>query len=123
MSNENEISQLSKLLEKTLKLYEEDRKIALDIYKTFESQLSDIRDEGALMSEDAAIENAMNTAFRNITTSSKNLTTVIDALVRVITVQLNNQSRENISKNLMGGSDGSRIPQGVVDITKLLGKD
>jgi hypothetical protein len=116
-TNNDDISQLSKLLEKTLKLYEEDRKIALNIYHTFNKQLESILDEGALMSEDGSIEKRINEAFTNISSSSKNLTTVIDALVRVITTQLNNTSREAVAKNF---NPGSQIPTHAVNLAKLI---
>lgn len=94
---EEEESQLTQLLEKTLSMHEADRQLALDNYNMLKRQYESIV---ALveMSESGAVEKAMNDSLSLVFKSGERLDKVIQLISKMLMTNMTNDSRERMAK-------------------------
>ena len=112
------ISQLTKLLQQSIALYEEDRKLAIQNYESLRDQRDHVVNELNLeMSEEGKLEKEMNTALKLVFESGKRLDQMIETLSKLMITQLNNEARERIAGTLAGSE---RTVQKPVDLRELL---
>jgi len=110
----NKLNELSELLKEGLCIYRQDREIALRNYNDLKSQLSKILEGDFEMSEEAKLEAECNKALKLVMDASKRYDEVVRRVTEIISKQLENESREKISKNL-----GGLIPRHPVDFRNL----
>lgn len=111
------LERLSQLLEKSLQVGEENRQLAIQNYKLLKYQLESIY-ASADMTEDAKLESEVNKSLQLVLNTSKDLDKVIDAIVKIITTQLNSESREKISETFT--RSGGLIPKKPVDFDAII---
>ncbi len=112
--NSNKLNELSELLKEGLCIYRQDREIALKNYNDLKRQLSNILEGDFEMSEEAKLEAECNKALKLVMDASKRYDEVVRRVTEIISKQLENESREKISKNL-----GGLIPNRPVDFRNL----
>lgn len=110
----NKLNELSDLLKEGLTIYRQDREIALKNYNDLKRQLSNILEGDYEMSEEAKLEAECNKALKLVMDASKRYDEVVRRVTEIISKQLENESREKISKNL-----GGLIPRHPVDFRNL----
>lgn len=112
------LEQLTRLLEKCIKIFEEDRKLATDNYNNFCEQLEAIKADFQ-MSDGGAIEAATNNALDKVIKTGYRLEKVLQ-IVSTITLQIMRQeSQERIAKIVTGGGGNNAITH-TVDIKQLM---
>ncbi len=110
----NKLNELSDLLKEGLTIYRQDREIALKNYNDLKRQLSNILEGDYEMSEEAKLEAECNKALKLVMDASKRYDEVVRRVTEIVSKQLENESREKISKNL-----GGLIPRHPVDFRNL----
>lgn len=126
--NDDKLNELSKLLKDSIKVYEDDRAMAVQNYQDMKSQLENILeggggsdedgDSGFEMSQDCKLEAEVNKALKLVFEASRKLDKVIFHVTNVIIAQLNNESREKIADKFQQGSS-NLIPNRPVDFKQL----
>lgn len=114
---EIELQRISDLLEETLDLYRKDRKLAKKNYDSMKSQLDEVIDTGAYMSEDGNLERAVNTSLKLVFESGKRLDKALEAITKLLITQFINNTKLQIADKLIG--TGGTLT-GPIDLKKLI---
>ncbi len=112
--NYTEEKTLQELLEKVIKIYEENRTLAIDNYKTIKKQYDNIISM-VEMSESGAVEKAMNEALNLVFKSGAQLENVINVVSKMLMTNMINDSKERVAKTF-----SQRTLDKPVDIQNLL---
>lgn len=117
MDQQNDkLDKLTKLLEKALKIYEEDRALSIKNYNKFREQLDNILSQEFEMSQEGRLEAEVNKALKHVFDSGQRLDNVINAVKNILVNQMHSESREKIAKEIFGNG---RLG-GPADIRQLL---
>jgi len=122
-NNSEKLDELTSLLKESIKISQEDRKIAKQNYNDLKQQLEIILETGVEGSEEYKLEREVNNALKHVFASGDRMEKVIDSITKVMVAQLNAESKEAIANNIFGGGgwNGSKkVIDSPVNIKKLL---
>lgn len=113
-----DLEKISKMLEDALRIYKEDRCTAKENYDSMRAQLDAIREAGLPMSEEGALETAVNQALKLQMDAAKRLDMVIQTITKIFNAQMNNRTRLLIADKF--SRDDKQKLTGPADLKELL---
>jgi hypothetical protein len=93
------LDKLSNLLENSIAIMEENRKMAIQNYNYFKSILETTHESNETISEDGVIEKATNESMKLVIDSAKTLESPIAALTKILTAKMSADAIKDASKN------------------------
>ncbi len=82
------LNRLADLLEKTVLIFEETRKKAIDNHDYFKGLMENHHNEDSTISEDGVLEKATNDSMKLVIESSKTLEQPINTLTKILTTKM-----------------------------------
>ena len=113
-----DIQQISGLLQETIDLYREDRELAKANYQSLRGQLDDVLDMGLEMSEEGALEKAVNGALKLYMDSGRRLEKAVETLAKIFTNQVNANTKLLVADKLVDGQSKIQKPVDFKSLTR-----
>ncbi len=105
-----ELYKVSKLLEESIQLYREDRKMALENYIALKEKLEELWEAGIPMSEEGALEREVNKALKLSMESAVRLEKAIEVLSKISIANMNNMTKLQVADKLVDGQSKLTAP-------------
>ncbi len=105
-----ELYKVSKLLEESIQLYREDRKMALENYIALKEKLEELWEAGIPMSEEGALEREVNKALKLSMESAVRLEKAIEVLSKISIANMNNMTKLQVADKLVDGQSKLTTP-------------
>lgn len=93
------LNKLSNLLENSIAIMEENRKMSIENYNYFKSILETTHAANETISEDGVIEKATNDSMRLVIESAKTLESPIAALTKILTAKMSADAIKESARN------------------------